>query len=83
MPEVAQTSASKGPPRGRRERAKQKVVEARRFKDIRLKEEWVAEMKYQPVACRRAASRREDRRVATQVKDASKPNRFPCPDQAY
>ena len=46
--------ASKGAPRGRRERVKQKVVEARGFKDIRLKEEWVAEMKYQPLACRRA-----------------------------
>ena len=44
-------SAPKGAPRGRRKRVKQKIVEARRFKDIRLNEEWVAEMKYQPVAC--------------------------------
>jgi Transposase DDE domain group 1 len=44
----------KGAPRGRRERVKQKIVEARQFKDVRLKEEWVAEMKYQPAACRRA-----------------------------
>jgi len=44
----------KGARRGRRERVKQKVVEERQFKDIRLKEEWVTEMKYQPAACRRA-----------------------------
>jgi hypothetical protein len=44
----------KGAPRGRRERVKQKVVEERQFKDIRLKEEWVIEMKYRPAACRRA-----------------------------
>jgi hypothetical protein len=44
----------KGAPRRRPERVKQKVVEERQFKDIRLKEEWVAELKYQPVACRRA-----------------------------
>lgn len=46
--------APKGAPRGRRERVKQKVVESRRFKDIQLQEEWVAEMEYQPVACGRA-----------------------------
>ena len=44
----------KGAPRGRRERVKQKIVEERQFKDVRLEEEWVAEMKYQPAACCRA-----------------------------
>jgi len=44
----------KGKRRRKRERIKQRIVEEREFKDIELKEEWVAEMKYQPVACRRA-----------------------------
>ena len=43
----------KGAPRGQRERVKQKVVEERRFKDIRQVDEWVAEMNYRPAACRR------------------------------
>jgi hypothetical protein len=42
----------KGAPRQRPERVKQKVVEERQFKDIRLVDEWVAEMKYRPLACR-------------------------------
>jgi hypothetical protein len=33
-------------------RVKQRVVEERGFKDIQLVEEWVAEMKYRPAACR-------------------------------
>jgi hypothetical protein len=41
-----------GTPRGRRKRVKQEVVEERQFKDIRLVNEWVAEMKYRPGACR-------------------------------
>jgi hypothetical protein len=40
-------------PRKRPERVKQKVVEERGFKDIRLVEEWVGETTYRPVACRR------------------------------
>ena len=44
----------KGAPRGRRERVKQRIVEERGFKDVRQTDEWVAEMKYRPVACRRA-----------------------------
>jgi hypothetical protein len=39
-------------PRERPERIKQQVVEERGFKDIRLVDEWVAEMPYCPVACR-------------------------------
>ena len=38
--------------RARPERSKQQIVEARQFKDIRLVDEEVAEMPYQPVACR-------------------------------
>ncbi len=38
-------------PRTKPEPVKQPIVEARGFKDIRLVEEWVAEMRYQPVAC--------------------------------
>ena len=38
-------------PRARPERAKQQVVEARGFKDIRLEDEWVAELPYRPQAC--------------------------------
>lgn len=41
-----------GAPRGRRKRVKQQVVEERQFKDIRLVNEWVAEMKYRPTGCR-------------------------------
>jgi len=39
-------------PRARPERVKQQIVEARGFKDIRLNDEWVAEMPYQPTACK-------------------------------
>ncbi len=39
-------------PRKRPERIKQRVVEERGFKDIRLVDEEVAEMSYRPVACR-------------------------------
>jgi hypothetical protein len=35
------------------ERVKQKIVEQRGYKDIQLVGEWVAEMKYRPVACKR------------------------------
>lgn len=40
--------------RERPERVKQRVVEEHQFKDIRLVEEWVAEMPYRPVACKQA-----------------------------
>ncbi len=40
-------------PRARPQRRKQRIVEARQFKDIRLVEEWVAELAYRPSACRR------------------------------
>jgi hypothetical protein len=40
-------------PRRRRKRVKQQVVEERGFKDIRLVDEEVAEMRYRPLACRR------------------------------
>jgi Transposase DDE domain group 1 len=39
-------------PRKRPERVKQQIIEQRGFKDIRLMDEWVGEMKYRPVACR-------------------------------
>jgi hypothetical protein len=39
-------------PRARPERFKQQVVEERQFKDIRLVDEEVAEMRYRPVACK-------------------------------
>jgi hypothetical protein len=39
--------------RQRPERVKQQIVEQRGFKDIRLVDEWVAEMPYRPVACTR------------------------------
>jgi hypothetical protein len=39
-------------PRARPERVKQQIVEQRQFKDIRLVDEWVAEMPYRPAACR-------------------------------
>ena len=44
---------SKGAPRGRRERVKQRIVEERGFKDVRQVDEWVAERNYRPVACGR------------------------------
>ena len=44
--------AVKTKPRRRPERFKQQVVEQREFKDIRLVDEWVAEMPYRPHACR-------------------------------
>jgi hypothetical protein len=40
-------------PRRRRKRVKQQVVEERGFKDIRLVDEEVAQMRYRPLACRR------------------------------
>ena len=40
--------------RGQRIRVKQQVVDANRYKDIRQVFEEVAEMKYQPLACKRA-----------------------------
>jgi hypothetical protein len=46
--EVKTTTRSKPEP------VKQPIVEERGFKDIRLVGEWVAEMSYRPVACRRA-----------------------------
>jgi hypothetical protein len=42
---------AQGPPRARRERFKQQIVEERQFKDIRLVDEEVAERPYRPVAC--------------------------------
>lgn len=39
--------------RRRPERVKQQIIEERGFKDIRLVDEWVAEMPYRPVACKR------------------------------
>ena len=44
--------AVKTKPRRRPERFKQQVVEQREFKDIRLVDEWVAEMPYRPHACK-------------------------------
>ncbi len=44
--------AVKTKPRRRPERFKQQVVEQREFKDIRLVDEWVAEMRYRPHACK-------------------------------
>ena len=41
-------------PRIRPEPVKQPIIEERRFKDIRLVDEWVAEFPYQPTACRQA-----------------------------
>jgi hypothetical protein len=43
---------AKGRPRSRPERYKQKIVEERRFKDVQLVNERVAEMPYRPAACR-------------------------------
>ena len=40
--------------RSKPERVKQPIVEERGFKDIRLVSEWMAELSYRPVACRRA-----------------------------
>lgn len=39
--------------RRRPKRVKQQIIEERGFKDIRLVDEWVAEMKYRPAACKR------------------------------
>jgi len=47
----AKTTAS-GPPRARPARVKQRIVEQRGFKDIRLVGEEVAERPYRPTACR-------------------------------
>ncbi|HEV3085466.1 MAG TPA: IS1380 family transposase [Gemmataceae bacterium] len=44
--------AVKTKPRTRPERFKQQVVEQRGYKDIRLVDEWVAEMPYRPYACK-------------------------------
>lgn len=41
-----------GKPRARHQRVKQQVVEERKFKDIRLVSEDVAEMPYRPVVCK-------------------------------
>jgi hypothetical protein len=41
-------------PRSKPERAKQQIVEARQYKDIRLESEEVAEFMYRPTACQRA-----------------------------
>jgi hypothetical protein len=54
-------------PRARPERVKQQIVEQRQFKDVRLLAESVAEMPYQPVACRttfRLVIVRKDLRVS-------------------
>lgn len=39
--------------RERPERVKQQIIEERGFKDIRLVDEWVAEVRYRPAACKR------------------------------
>jgi hypothetical protein len=39
--------------RRRPERVKQQIIEERGFKDIRLVDEWVAEVRYRPGACKR------------------------------
>ena len=39
-------------PRAKPEPVKQRIVEERGFKDVRLVDEWVAEMPYRPTACR-------------------------------
>jgi hypothetical protein len=44
--------SAKTKPRARPERHKQRIVEERQFKDVRLVEEWVAELPYRPCACR-------------------------------
>jgi len=41
-------------PRQRPENVKQPIVVERGFKDIRLVDEWVAEMEYRPVACQKS-----------------------------
>jgi hypothetical protein len=58
LPETAWKPLSRPPryevkttPRAKPEPVKQPIVEERGFKDIRLFEEWVAEMPYRPVAC--------------------------------
>ncbi len=59
LPETAWKPLSRPPryevktsPRTKPEPVKQPIVEERGFKDIRLLEEWVAEMPYRPAACR-------------------------------
>jgi hypothetical protein len=59
LPETAWKPLSRPPryevktsPRTKPEPVKQPIVEERGFKDIRLFEEWVAEMPYRPAACR-------------------------------
>jgi hypothetical protein len=58
LPETAWKTLSRPPryevrttPRVKPQAVKQSIVEQRGFKDIRLVEEWVAEMPYQPAAC--------------------------------
>jgi hypothetical protein len=43
-----------GPSRARPENVKQRIVEQKGYKDIRLESEWVAEFRYRPGKCRRA-----------------------------
>ncbi len=43
-----------GPSRARPENVKQRIVEERGYKDIRLESEWVAEFQHRPGKCRRA-----------------------------
>ena len=59
LPETAWKRLSRPPryevktsPRAKPEPVKQPIVEERGFKDIRLFDEWVAEIPYRPVACR-------------------------------
>jgi hypothetical protein len=61
LPESAWKLLSRAPryqvktsPRTKPERVKQKIIEERGFKDIHLFKEWVAELKYQPVACKQS-----------------------------
>ena len=46
--------APTGPSRARPENVKQRIVEEKGYKDIRLESEWVAEFRYRPGRCRRA-----------------------------
>ena len=41
-------------PRARPENVKERIVQQREFKNIRLESEWVAEFDYRPVACRQS-----------------------------
>jgi hypothetical protein len=43
-----------GPSRARPENVKQRIVQERGYKDIRLESEWAAEFRYRPGKCRRA-----------------------------